>query len=62
METNFLEEMKTYFGTHTAAEIQADWVKHDIEENKVGPTVDDFLRYHIPSLEIVSSNPPSENQ
>lgn len=49
---NFLEELKKYFGTTPQNIIFEDWAKHDIPENKVGPTVEDFLAHcHLYKLQ-----------
>ena len=41
---NYLDELKEYFENTTKKKVSQDFSKYDIEENSVGPTVDDFLQ------------------
>lgn len=52
---NFFEEMKAYLENTPHAEIEKMWAKYNIPENKVGPTMEVFLKeamlYHCSSQE-----------
>ena len=56
--SNFLEELKIYFENTPQETIFKDWAKYNTEENNVGPTMEEFLRYcHLYQLQ--SSDPLS---
>jgi hypothetical protein len=41
---NFLEELKNYFDNTPQTVLEADWAE-SVEDDKIGPTVEDFLSY-----------------
>lgn len=41
---NFFEEMKAYLENTPHSEIEKTWAKYNISDNKVGPTMEAFLK------------------
>ena len=56
----FLEELIEYFEKTPLEKLTTKWAKYDIEENKIGPTVEDFLAncsfYHFRSYYPIDSS------